>query len=141
MKEAFSFDVLKRSLLSMNTQADRGCARGCVRSGRPMITSSLCVQPLPPLSDAVSGDLHRASCVGPRHQTTVSLFGLNPTNTLKSFQDMGLPEDMKNKGLFNAAETSSGDLLGPPSSKAVTKDCRRDTYVCVTACGRVRHSP
>lgn len=65
----------------------------------------------------------------------MSFIGLNPTNTLKSFRDMCLPDDMKNKRLPSAAETSPGDPLGPPLSKAVAKGCRRNAHLCVTACG------
>lgn len=48
-------------------------------------------------------------------------FGLNPVNTLKSFQNIHLPEDMKNKRMLNPAEISPNDLPGLPLSKAGTR--------------------
>ena len=57
------------------------------------------------LVDLVYGDLAQANCVGLRSQTIVLFFGLNPANTLKSFQNICLSEDMKNKRLLNPVDS------------------------------------
>lgn len=73
------------------------------------------------LVDTVYSDLDQANCVGLRSQTIVLFFGLKPANTLKSFQNIHLFEDMKNKNLLNPAELTPSDLLGLPLSKVGTE--------------------